>query len=640
MSLSLPLHGQVATVFGGTGFVGRYVVSRLAAAGASVRVVTRHPQRAYFLKTHGSVGQIVGIRGNYGSAAQMERLVSGSDIVVNCLGILFEKGKNTFARLHAEYPAWIGQACAATKVGTLIHVSALGINESASKYARSKLSGEEALHKAFPSATILRPSVIFGPEDHFFNQFAHLSRLLPFLPLFGGGKTKFQPVYVGDVAEAVLEAALQEEARGKIYELAGPEILNFRQVYEQIFSITKTPKFLLPIPWGLARAQAAIFSLFPKPLLTSDQLTSLQTDNVVTKGSLTLSDLGLVPTALHSILPGYLSRYIPGGEAALKKKSSNMKEGLTLLLTLVFLCALLFGSSLAIAAEKEGIAAVVDQDVITKSDLMARHDLIAASTGLPRTPELMAKLRPQIVDMLIEEEIKMQEANRLKIEVTKEEIAQGFKSIADQNKVSPQDFRKMLEKSGIRVGTMEDQIRAQIAWTKVVQRKIRPQIEVSDADIDSELEQLRANIGKPQYKISEIFLPLMEGKKPAEIQSFAEKLVSQLQKKPEAFGKVAQQFSAAPGAAQGGAVGWVIGGQMPTEVDAILPSLSPRSISNPIKTQSGFYIIFLQERREITEDLLPSREDIMQRVGGMRLDRAQRRYLMDLRSSAFIEKRG
>lgn len=636
MSLSLPLHGQVVTVFGGTGFVGRYVVSRLAAAGASVRVVTRHPQRAYFLKTHGSVGQIVGIRGEYGSAAQMERLVSGSDIVVNCLGILFEKGKNTFARLHTEYPAWIGQACAAAKVRTLIHISALGINQSASRYAKSKLSGEEALHKAFPSATILRPSVIFGPEDNFFNQFARLSRLLPFLPLFGGGKTKFQPVYVGDVAEAVFEAAVQEEARGRIYELAGPEILTFRQVYEQIFSITKTPKFLLPIPWGLARAQAAFFSLFPKPLLTSDQLISLQTDNVATKGSLTLSDLGLVPTALHSILPGYLSRYIPGGESALKKDSSNMKKYLALFLIGVGLC---WTNSPALAAGKEGIAAVVNQDVVTKSDLMARHDLIAASTGLPRTPELMAKLRPQIVDMLIEEEIKMQEANRLKIEVTKEEIAQGFKSIADQNKVSPQDFRKMLESSGIRVGTMEDQIRAQIAWTKVVQRKIRPQIEVSDADVDSELEQLRANIGKPQYKISEIFLPLMEGKKPAEIQSFAEKLVSQLQKKPEAFGKVAQQFSAAPGAAQGGAVGWVIGGQMPTEVDAVLPSLSPRSISNPIKTQSGFYIIFLQEKREITEALLPSREDIMQRVGGMRLDRAQRRYLMDLRSSAFVEKR-
>ncbi|MBP9868783.1 MAG: SurA N-terminal domain-containing protein, partial [Alphaproteobacteria bacterium] len=531
MSLSLPLHGQVVTVFGGTGFVGRYVVSRLAAAGASVRVVTRHPQRAYFLKTHGSVGQIVGIRGEYGSAAQIERLVSGSDIVVNCLGILFEKGKNTFARLHTEYPAWIGQACAAAKVRTLIHISALGINESASKYAKSKLSGEEALHKAFPSATVLRPSVIFGPEDNFFNQFARLSRLLPFLPLFGGGKTKFQPVYVGDVAEAVFEAAVQEEARGRVYELAGPEILTFRQVYEQIFSITKTPKFLLPIPWGLARAQAVIFSLFPKPLLTSDQLISLQTDNVVTKGSLTLSDLGLVPTALHSILPGYLSRYIPGGESALKKDSSNMKKYLALFLIGVGLC---WTNSPALAAGKEGIAAVVNQDVVTKSDLMARHDLIAASTGLPRTPELMAKLRPQIVDMLIEEEIKMQEANRLKIEVTKEEIAQGFKSIADQNKVSPQDFRKMLETSGIRVGTMEDQIRAQIAWTKVVQRKIRPQIEVSDADVDSELEQLRANIGKPQYKISEIFLPLMEGKKPAEIQSFAEKLVSQLQKKPEA----------------------------------------------------------------------------------------------------------
>lgn len=638
MSLSLPLHGKVATVFGGTGFVGRYVVSRLAAAGASVRVVTRHPARAYFLKTHGGMGQVVASQGAYDSSAQIEKLVAGSDLVVNCLGILFEKAEKTFTRLHSDYPESIAAACAATKVPVFIHISALGIDSAASEYAHSKRAGETAVRRVFPSATILRPGVIFGPEDNFFNRFAKLSRFLPFLPLFGGGKTKFQPVYVGDVAEAVFEAAMEEKARGHTYELGGPEIVTFRQLYENIFSVTSNPKFLLPVPWGVARFGAVLFSLLPAPPLTNDQITSLQTDTVVQKGALTFSDLGLVPTALHSILPGYLSRHIPGGRASLRE---NSKKALVKVLTLLVAGTLLAASvsTSSPAAVREGIAAVVNQGVVTRSKLSARVDLIAASTGLPRTPELIEKLQPQILDMLVEEEIKMQEAQRLKISVNKEEIDQGFKSIADQNKVPVRDFQKMLESSGIRIGTMEDQIRSQIAWTKVVQKKIRPQIDVSEVDIDSELDHLRANIGKPQYKVSEIFLPIRDGKKGSDVRSFAAKLVAQLKKQPEAFGKVAQQFSSAPGAAQGGMVGWVIGGQMPEEVETVLSQLSPKTLSDPIKTQGGFYIILLQEKRKITEELLPSREELMQRIGGMRLDRAQRRYLMDLRSAAFVEKR-
>lgn len=290
-------------------------------------------------------------------------------------------------------------------------------------------------------------------------------------------------------------------------------------------------------------------------------------------------------------------------------------------------------------AGKESIVAVVNQGVVTASDLKARLDLIAASTGLPPSKELNEKLRPQVLDMLIEELVKTQEANRLQIDVDPKEIDEGFASIAQQNNIPADTFRKALQQRGIRISTMNDQIRSQLAWNKVIQKRIRPRVDVSEADIDSELETLRAAIGKTQYRVAEIFLPVSEQTKSSDVDNLARKLSDQLQNTPEAFPKVARQFSHSAGAEQGGMIGWVFGGQMPEEVDAVLASLEKGKVSAPIKTASGYYILLVVDKRQLSEETLPSREEILQRIGTGRLDRAQRRYLMDLMSSSFIEKR-
>ncbi len=295
--------------------------------------------------------------------------------------------------------------------------------------------------------------------------------------------------------------------------------------------------------------------------------------------------------------------------------------------------------SAAFAAGKEGIAVVVNQDVITKSNVSDRMNLIATSTGMPRTPELMAKLRPQIVDMLVEEQIKLQESRRLKIDVTKDEVAAGFAQVAQNNNIPPEKFREMLLASKIRISTLEEQIRSQLAWGKVVQKRLRPQIEISDADIDTELEMLRAKIGKTEYRVAEIYLPVTDPKKEKEVKALAMRLSEQLDQQPELFPRVAQQFSQAAGAAQGGMIGWISEGQLAEEIDKKLPTLEQGISSNPIKTMTGYHIVVVRDKRQITEETLPSREDIMQRLGLERLERAQRRYLMDLRSSAYIENR-
>ncbi len=311
------LQGKTATVFGATGFVGRYVVARLAKAGATVRVITRHRQSAYFLRTNGVVGQIVPVSSTYRSAAEIERDVAGSDLVVNCLGILAEGRGAKFTHVHTSIPEWIAQACTAHAIKSFVHVSALGADTAKSNYAKSKLAGEQAVLRAYPAATILRPSVIFGPEDNFFNMFAGMARFAPALPLIGGGKTKFQPVYVGDVATAVVAALTDTQARGKIFELGGPEILTFKEIYQRLFAQTRAKRSLVALPWGLAKFVASL----PLVPLTADQVTSLKTDNVVHGGALTLADLGVQPTALDAILPSYLDKYRSGGRFADKKRA-------------------------------------------------------------------------------------------------------------------------------------------------------------------------------------------------------------------------------------------------------------------------------------------------------------------------------
>lgn len=289
---------------------------------------------------------------------------------------------------------------------------------------------------------------------------------------------------------------------------------------------------------------------------------------------------------------------------------------------------------------KESIVAVVNKGVITASDVKARMDLIAASSGLKPSRELDEKLRPQIVEMLIDEQIRSQEADRLGLSVDKKEIDNGFEQIAKQNNIPADVFKKALEQRGLKVNTMRNQIKAQIAWTKVVQKRIRQKIEVTDSDIDSELDRLKENIGKDQYNIAEIYLPVTDAGKMPEARTFAKKLAEQLKSEPDAFPKAARQFSQSPGAAQGKSIGWVMQGVLAKEVDEILPTLEEGQISSPIETSTGLYIIKLQDKRQLATDQLPSRDEITEKLGMERMDRAQRRYYLDLRSQAFIEKRG
>lgn len=318
---------KTACVFGGTGFIGRQVVRDLAARGIRIKVATRVPVSAYFLRTSGAVGQIVPVLCDYKDPQSVQSAIAGCDYVVNCVGILYERKKGGFERVHGALPGVIAAACAQEKVERFVHVSALGIESSNSLYAQSKYNGEKAVKSAFPLASILRPSVVFGEDDAFFNKFAKLAAVLPFLPLIGGGKTRFQPVYVGDVASSVmaclfLPAVGAQNPQGKTYELGGPEIVTFRQIYEIMFSYTHHKKPLLSISWGLAKLQAALMGMLPAPLLTADQVESLKSDTIVTKDALTLADLDIAPKAMAVILPHYLSRYQPGGRFAQIRNAS------------------------------------------------------------------------------------------------------------------------------------------------------------------------------------------------------------------------------------------------------------------------------------------------------------------------------
>lgn len=312
---------KTACVFGGTGFVGRQIVRALADQGYLVKAATRIPERAYFLKTAGTVGQIVPYACRYSDPQSVQEAVNGCDVVVNCIGILFERGKSTFQAIHTDLPRIIGESCAKAGVSRLVHLSALGCDTSSSKYGKSKKTGEEILITAFPKASILRPSIIFGQDDSFFNRFAQLSMVLPCLPLIGGGQTKFQPVYVGDLAKAVMAVIQDPLSAGKIYEIGGPEIFTFKEIYTLLFEQIGRKPFLLPLPWAVAKIQGHVFGVMPTPLLTADQVESLKTDNVVSAKAFTLQDLGIVPTGVEAILPSYLLRYRPGGRFGDKKRA-------------------------------------------------------------------------------------------------------------------------------------------------------------------------------------------------------------------------------------------------------------------------------------------------------------------------------
>jgi uncharacterized protein YbjT (DUF2867 family) len=314
------LDGKIITIFGGTGFVGRSIIAKLAKEGALVRVVTRSPQSAYFLKPYGRVGQISSISCDFQNLESVQNTIEQSYAVINCLGILFEKGTHTFQKIHADYIEMIAQAARQADAEKLIHISALACDRAQSQYAISKKQGEDRLLVKFPSAIILRPSVIFGADDNFFNMFAKLSTISPFLPLIGGGHTLFQPVYVGDVAQSVINALLFGK-EGSVYELGGSEIISFKGIMEKLKFHTGRKRYLMPIPVWFANIQATIFSLLPTPLLTKDQIISLETDNVVSSGALTLKDLNITPKVMDEILPTYLGHFKSGGPFADKKRT-------------------------------------------------------------------------------------------------------------------------------------------------------------------------------------------------------------------------------------------------------------------------------------------------------------------------------
>ncbi|MFO1028798.1 MAG: complex I NDUFA9 subunit family protein [Acetobacteraceae bacterium] len=304
---------RVATVFGGSGFIGRYVVKRLAQRGYVVRVAVRDPEGALFLKPMGAVGQIVPLFAPLTREPLVRRAVEDAEVVVNAVGILVETGGRTYGGVHTEGAQHIAKAAAEAGVQRLLHVSAIGADpNSPSRYGASKGLGDQAVTAAFPRVTILRPSLVFGPEDNFFNRFAEIARLSPVMPVISGD-TKMQPVYIGDVADAVMVALSDPSTEGKIFQLGGPEVLTFREILKLILKFTNRDRTLFEVSPGLASLQASIMQHLPGKPLTPDQLIMLGQDNVVPQGALGLSDLGIIPTPIELIVPTYLSRYQPGG---------------------------------------------------------------------------------------------------------------------------------------------------------------------------------------------------------------------------------------------------------------------------------------------------------------------------------------
>lgn len=310
----------LVVVFGASGFIGAQVVRALARRGLRIRAAMRNPGRGYRLRMLGDVGQIEVFQANVRMPASVARAMEGAQACVNLVGVLHEHGRQRFQSVHGMGAQNLAEAAKAEGVARFVQISALGAAPDAlSKYARTKAAGEAAVRERIKSATILRPSIVFGPEDDFFNRFAAMATRLPVLPLIGGGATRFQPVYIGDVAQAVATSVLDPGTAGKTFELGGPGIYSFRTLMEMILAETGRRCLLAPVPFPIARLIGMggdVQSVVMPPLLTTDQVASLRTDNVVSRGAKGLADLGVTPTALETILPTYLWRYRKGGQYA------------------------------------------------------------------------------------------------------------------------------------------------------------------------------------------------------------------------------------------------------------------------------------------------------------------------------------
>ncbi|MGX9575864.1 complex I NDUFA9 subunit family protein [Mesorhizobium sp. f-mel] len=309
---------KLVVVFGGSGFVGRHVVRALARRGYRIRVACRRPDLAGHLQPLGNVGQIQPVQANVRVRWSVDRAVQDADHVVNLVAILHESGRQKFTSVHEFGARAVAEAARAVGAG-LTHISALGADLNAqSDYARTKALGEKAVLETISDAVILRPSINFGPEDSFFNRFANMARYSPVLPLIGGGQTKFQPVYVGDVAEAVARSVDGKVQGGRIYELGGPQVLTFKQCMQEMLAMIDRKRLLVSVPWWVANMQASILGLLPNPLLTKDQVLQLREHNIVseaaTRENRTLAGLDIQPQSIGSILPSYLWRYRAAGQ--------------------------------------------------------------------------------------------------------------------------------------------------------------------------------------------------------------------------------------------------------------------------------------------------------------------------------------
>lgn len=309
---------QLVTVFGGSGFLGRYVVRALAKRGYLVRAASRNPNLAGHLQPLGNVGQIQNVQANLRVRWSVDRAVEGADHVVNLVAIPYNSGKQTMEAVHVFGARAVAEAARGAGA-SMTHISAIGADaESESEYATTKARAEQAVLETIPDARVLRQSVMFGPEDEFFNRFADMARFSPFLPLIGGGETRFQPVFVGDVAEAVARSVDGKLSNGATYELGGPDIMSFRECMEMMLEIIDRKRLLINIPWSIARIQGSILGMLPKPLLTRDQVTLLETDNVVSDKAIadgrTLEGIGISPRSAELVLPEYLWRFRATGQ--------------------------------------------------------------------------------------------------------------------------------------------------------------------------------------------------------------------------------------------------------------------------------------------------------------------------------------
>lgn len=305
------LNNQTILIFGGTGFIGRHIVKELSKTGARINIYTRNPEAGLYLKTSGSVGQISLIKGDITNTKLIDKLARQSSIIINCVGMAHERRHDSFIDKHAKFPELLGKLSSKYGIHKVVHISSLGVDQNTkSKYAVTKLQGEESLSRNFPNATIIRPSVVFGIDDQFFNKLAALIKFLPFIPLIGTKNTKFQPVYVNDIAKSIYKIITTEnEYDGKIYELGGPDTYNMKQIYEYIANTINIKRPMISVPYLIVKIFAVFFELFPNPTCTRDQIKLLQTHNITQEKAWTFFHLQIQPHKIEEIVPHYLNKY-------------------------------------------------------------------------------------------------------------------------------------------------------------------------------------------------------------------------------------------------------------------------------------------------------------------------------------------